>query len=150
MPKYDKSKQNARENKKYEDDWSQSPSAWGKKQSTDAYRSKTDELEKDWTFVKEEGDNVQSSEVVAQKKMNEDFDLILRATSCGTLQKGWSSITSTEIRKPSEIEQLTTRLAKLEATINKLAKANDVKDGQKELSIAPTRTRSNSDDQMDG
>ena len=150
MPKYDKSKQNARENKKYEDDWSQSPSAWEKKQSTDAYRSKTDDLEKDWTFVKEEGDTVQSSEVVAEKKMSEDFDLILRATSGGTLHKGWGSIKSTEIRKPSEIKQLTTRLAKLEATINKLAIANEERDGEKELPIAPTRTRSNSDDPIDG
>ena len=100
--------------------------------------------------LKDEGENVQSSEVVAEKCMSEDFTLTLRATSSGSLHKGWGSITSTEIRKPSEIEQLTTRLAKLEATINKLAKANDVKDGQKELSIAPTRTRSNSDDQMDG
>jgi len=118
MPKYDKSNQNGkRENKKHEDDWSQSRSAWGEKQSTTANRSKNEDLDKGWTFLKDEGENVQSSDVVAEKCMNEDFTLTLRATTSGALHKGWGSITSTEIRKPSEIEQLTTRLAKLEATI---------------------------------
>lgn len=98
MPKYDKQNEK-RENKKIEDDWSQSRSAWGEKQSTNANRSKGDELDKGWTFVKNEGDNVKASEVVAEKVMNEDFTLTLRATSSGSLHKGWGSITSTEIKK---------------------------------------------------